>query len=221
MLSFTSSSDESKKKKEEEDKKKKEERDKKSNKEGTYGNIHNGLHIMKATYGVTGNSQDVKSEVDSMASANNGSLNFTVSPQSFGILDPAPGVAKTFQLQIIVNGGEPSLTTYNDGDIVQVSAPPVPTDTKKAGTAVSALSALWSAFMWFIFSLFGFFFFQSSYMVGIALTRSSYRPAGIQIVGWILGFMSLLTFGLFGLIGLPLSLMVVRMFRTTDIQLYS
>ena len=217
MLSFTSSSDESKKKKEEE----KKSHDTSHKKEGTSGNLHNGLHIIKATYGITGNSQDVTTEVESIATANDGSLNFTVSPQSFGILDPAPGVAKTFQLQVTINGGEPSLTTYNDGDIVQVSAPPVPTDTKKAGTAVSALSALWSAFMWFIFSLFGFFFFQSSYMVGIALTRSAYRPDGIQIIGWILGFMSLLTFGWFGIIGLPLSLMIVRIFRTTDIKLYS
>jgi hypothetical protein len=213
MLSGMSSSTDSKKKKEEEDKKR--------NKEGTTGNLRNGLHVIKASYGITGNSQDVTNEVESMSSANNGSLNFTVSPQSFGILDPAPGVSKTFQLQTIINGGEPSLTTYNDGDIVQVSAPPVPTDTKKAGTAVSAISTLWSAFSWFMFSLFGFFFFQSSYTVGIALTRSATRPAGIQVVGWILGFMSLLTMGWFGMIGLPLSLLVVRLFRTTDIPLYS
>jgi hypothetical protein len=201
--------------------KKKEEHDKKRKQEATDGSSHNGLHIIKATYGVTGNSQDVTSQVESMASANNGSLNFSVSPQSFGILDPAPGVAKTFQLQVTINGGQPGLTIYNDGDTVQVSAPAVPTDTKKAGPAVSALSALWSAFMWFIFSLFGFFFFQSSYMVGIAVTRSATRPAGIQIIGWIFGFLSLLTFGHFGLIILPLSLMVVRIFRTTDIRLYS
>ena len=178
-----------------------------------------GLTILKASYGIATAMQDVTSDIQNMVQ--DGELNFTVNAQSIGILDPAPGVAKTFQLQIIINGGQPGLTVYNDGDVVQVSAPAVKTNNTKSSTALSAMSAFWSAFMWFIYSLFGFFFFQSSYLVGTAITRSQKYPEGIAIVGYILGFISLLTFGSFGMIGLPLILGIIRIFRTTDLPLFS
>jgi hypothetical protein len=94
-----------------------------------------GLTILKASYGTTGNFTDVSKEVQSMVQ--DGTIDFTVSAQNLGILDPAPGVQKTFQMQYTINGGTATLMQKNDGDQVSISAPP---DTSSSGPVSAATS---------------------------------------------------------------------------------
>lgn len=90
---------------------------------GSTGSKENkdGLTIIKASYGITNAMQDVTEDVKGLAK--DGDLNFNVSPQSLGILDPAPGVKKTFQLQYKVNGGNLSLLSKDDSEQVVLSVP--------------------------------------------------------------------------------------------------
>jgi hypothetical protein len=95
---------------------------------GTTGVNKNGLTVMKASYGLQNTFTDVTKEVQQLVQ--NGELNFVVSAQSLGILDPAPGVLKTLQIQHAINGGHPQLITKNDGEQVLLSVPKVPEDSK-------------------------------------------------------------------------------------------
>jgi len=89
----------------------------------------NGLTIVKATYGLQNNFTDVTEQVKNLVQ--DGDLNFTVSAQDLGILDPAPGVTKTFQMQYIVNKGKPQLLSKNDTEQVGISVPKVVSKDKK------------------------------------------------------------------------------------------
>lgn len=96
-----------------------------------------GLNITKASYGITGNFTDVSKEVQSMVQ--DGTIDFTVSAQNLGILDPAPGVSKTLQVQYTINGGTSTLMQKNDGDQVTISAPP---DSTKPTAPVTGAAKL-------------------------------------------------------------------------------
>jgi hypothetical protein len=153
-----------------------------------------GLTIIKATYGVQSALQDVTTEVQSLV--NDGELNFTVSAQSLGVLDPAPGVTKTFQMQYKINGGNISLYSKDDGGQVVLS---VPTVTSKSSAAEDGKKApSFTGIVWyFICGLFVAFFTVSSYWAGNTLLGS---PAA----GIIFGAISALTYGMFGLIFVPM-----------------
>jgi hypothetical protein len=82
-----------------------------------------GLSIIKASYGIQGNFVDVTKEVQGLIK--DGELDFVVSAQSLGILDPAPGVQKDLQVQYTINGGNKNLDTISDTKQLKLSVPSV------------------------------------------------------------------------------------------------
>lgn len=160
-----------------------------------------GLKILKATYGVQGNFTDVTSEIKAMV--NDDSLDFTVSAQSLGILDPAPGVKKTFQAKVVINDGHPTIMTKEDGEQFTISA----TETsRRRGPTASQLTFMGVVFKNILVFLTWFFIafgFLASYKVGA------------HLFGNVFGYI----FGIFGLIGYILQLHIIffwRLFRSED-----
>jgi hypothetical protein len=115
-----------------------------------------GLSVKKAMYGVEPSWTDVTKETSSLIQ--DGNLNFTVSPQAFGIIDPAPGVKKTFQGLISINGGKPSLLTKDDGEVFDLSAPTLNNKDKPNHPGILA-----SILFYFLVSILGVYFSYSSY----------------------------------------------------------
>jgi len=99
-----------------------------------------GLKIIKATYGTPEHLEDVTKVVEKLVS-DKGELSFNINPNAFGILDPAPGIKKTFQANISINGGNPTLMTKDDGEQFTVNVPnlsaPKPDDS--AGGAINQI----------------------------------------------------------------------------------
>lgn len=152
-----------------------------------------GLTIIKATYGVQSALQDVTTAVQALV--NNGEVNFTVSAQSLGVLDPAPGVKKTFQMQYKINGGNISLLAKDDGEQVVLSVPNV--ISKSAAAEDAKKAPTFTGIVWyFILGLFIAFFTVSSYWAGNNLLGS---PAA----GMVFAALSALTYGIFGLVFVP------------------
>jgi len=149
-----------------------------------------GIEIVQASYSAQGNFQDVTKEVQAMAS--NGSLNVNVSAQSIGILDPAPGIKKTFQVKAIINGGDPTILSKDDGETLAISAPGIPDEPDKPSTLSSVLTSLWYC----LIAGFTIYISISSYHFGISGLKS-------QIAAYVLLLTSLLTFGIAGLIAVP------------------
>jgi len=126
-----------------------------------------GLEILQASYGAQGATQDVTKETQKLIK--DGSLSFTVGAQSFGILDPAPGVKKTFQANVSINGAPATLFTKDDGEQMVINAPTVnPADAPK-----SAGNQVLSVFWYFLVSLIGSFFVFCSYYFGAYGLKSS------------------------------------------------
>lgn len=88
-----------------------------------------GLEVLKASYGVQGTFTDVTEETKKLIK--DGTLSFTVSPQTLGILDPAPGVKKTYQVNVSLNGAAPTQFTKDDGEQLVINAPTVTSDEEK------------------------------------------------------------------------------------------
>jgi len=88
-----------------------------------------GLEVLKASYGVQGTFTDVTEQTKKLVK--DGTLSFTVSPQTLGILDPAPGVKKTYQVNVSLNGAAPTQFTKDDGEQIVINSPTVKTDEKK------------------------------------------------------------------------------------------
>lgn len=82
-----------------------------------------GLTISKATYGTGSKTVDVTSAVSSKVK--DGVLNFTVSPTSLNVDDPAPGQLKQVDIVYTINGGTKNEITVKDNDLVSIDAPPV------------------------------------------------------------------------------------------------
>jgi hypothetical protein len=123
---------------------------------GATGTIE-GLTVKQAMYGVGPSSwTDVTSQTQSLIQ--DGNLNFTVSSQAFGIIDPAPGVKKTFQGLISINGGKPSLLTKDDTEVFDLSAPTLDKKEKPNHPGIIA-----SIIFYFLVSLIGVYFAYSSY----------------------------------------------------------
>lgn len=145
-----------------------------------------GLNVTKASYGITGNFTDVTKEVQSMVQ--DGSIDFTVSAQNLGILDPAPGVTKTFQIQYTINGGTSTLLQKNDGDQITISAPP---DTSKPTAPASGVAKVFGYVHLALGIFLVIFLAAMGYFTGKLLA-----PGGLGIaVGILLGVMSIFGFG--------------------------
>lgn len=81
-----------------------------------------GLTIQKATYGTGTATVDVTGAVSKKVK--DGVLNFTVSPTSLGIEDPAPGQLKTLDIAYTINDGRKNEMMKKDNDLVWIDAPP-------------------------------------------------------------------------------------------------
>lgn len=150
------------------------------------GGNGSGLNITKASYGITGNFTDVTKEVQSMVQ--DGSIDFTVTPQNLGILDPAPGVTKTFQMQYTINGGNSTLMQKNDGDQVSLSAPP---DSSKPTAPVTGAAKVFG-YVHLAFAIFlSIFFAAAGYYTGQAIVPGGFGVA----LGLVLGVMSIFSLG--------------------------
>jgi hypothetical protein len=95
---------------------------------GTTGTA-NGLTITKAMYGLQNTFTDVTTQVQNLYQ--NNELNFVVSAQELGILDPAPGVKKTLQIQYSINGGKVNLMSKDDSEQVLLTVPKVSAPDEK------------------------------------------------------------------------------------------
>ena len=82
-----------------------------------------GLSIIKATYGTSSTSTDVTNTVAALIS--DGSLKFTVSPNTLNTTDPAPGQLKTLTVTYTINGGSSNQIAVNDNAVMTIDAPPV------------------------------------------------------------------------------------------------
>ena len=159
-----------------------------------------GLEVITASYGVAPNFQDVTEQVKNMVK--DGDLNFTVSAQELGILDPAPGVTKTFQAKVTVNGGKPMILSKNDSEVFSVSAPPVDDPAEP----VSFSGQVFSALRYGITALIVMFLAKSTYYFGqYAFSVPGALPSsGASIFGMMLMGIVLVTYGMFGLVAVPI-----------------
>ena len=180
---------------------------------GATGIIENkeGLTIIKAIYGVQSAFQDVTTGVQALA--NNGEVNFTVSAQSLGVLDPAPGVKKTFQMQYKINGGNISLLNKDDGEQVVLSVPTVVTkaaaleDIKKAPTFTGTVgNSIWGLVVGF--------FTISSHWAGSVLLGSPAVGVGFALI-------TLFTHGTFGIFVVPAFIFAYFLFNPNYIPNYN
>lgn len=172
-----------------------------------------GLEILQASYGAQGATQDVTKEVQKLI--NNGSLSFTVGAQSFGILDPAPGVKKTFQANISLNGAPATLFTKDDGEQMVVNAPTInPSDAPK-----SPGNQVLGVFWYFLVSLIGSFFVFCAYYFGTYGLKSS--TVGLVFAGIVT--VATIAFGVAesaaGPIGLFVFVLGVGLFQATAVFL--
>lgn len=143
-----------------------------------------GLTIIKSSYGIQGNFTDVTQEVQGLVQ--NGELNFLVSSQQLGILDPAPGVQKELQIQYMINKGKKNLLTIQDNQQVLLSAPNVPTDKKPE----SLTYGIWKALT----------FALSIFIIGVLALDSKFvgdKLFGSPILGYLFLALTVGTFGAF------------------------
>lgn len=177
-----------------------------------------GLKVIKATYGTAEHLEDVTKVVEKLVS-DKGALSFNINPNAFGILDPAPGIKKTFQANISINGGNPMLMTKEDGEQFIVNVPD-PNPLKTDNTAGGAIKQI----LWYsLVSLIGTYFAVSYYIVGANLIGSS-------IVGIILGLLmasSTITFaltssslGVAGLLPFFLGSFIIQLLLVFAVSLY-
>jgi hypothetical protein len=168
-----------------------------------------GLEILKATYGVAPNFQDVTEEAKKLIK--DGELSFTVSAQELGILDPAPGVTKTFQAQVVINGGKPTTLSKDDNQVFAISAPPVKDDTKP-----SHFLNLYTAVWYGLVAVFTGFFAMSAYKFGV---NAFGHGSASTIIGVILAGIALISFGWFGLAAIPIIVFLVCLYSPDYIDL--
>ena len=81
-----------------------------------------GIKITKALYGAGTTTVDVAKSV--LSHVKDGILNLTISPDSLGVTDPAPGQQKTLDISYTINGGTAMQQTLKDNELLMISAPP-------------------------------------------------------------------------------------------------
>ena len=147
--------------------------------------IPEGLKILQANYGNEQHVVDVTAAVKTLNI--NGSVSLTVSPQAFGILDPAPGFAdKKLQVNASINGGPPTLFIQDEGKQLVINAPSLKEDDGPKTVNSQLLTVGWYT----IVSLIGAYFAYSSYQFGEKGLGSPFlgKMFGIVIVGISLSF---------------------------------
>lgn len=127
-----------------------------------------GLEIVKATYGAEQYSEDVTKAVRDLI--RDGSLSITVSPQAFGIIDPAPGVKKILQVNASLNGAAPTLFSAEDSKQLVINAPTIKKDEGPKSAGSQVIVVIWYGLVAFI----GTFFIVSSYRFGTLGLGSSF-----------------------------------------------
>lgn len=144
-----------------------------------------GITVKKASYGVSPSSLvDVTQQTQSLI--RDDALNFTVSPQAFGVLDPAPGVKKVFQAYISMNGKSEKLITKNDGEVIDLDS----TKTAKKDKP-NHLGALATSLFYFCISLAGVYLAYSFYkLVAVGMNMGA--------LGYLLGAIILAAFASYG-----------------------
>lgn len=81
-----------------------------------------GIKISKAVYGTGSTTVDVTNAVTS--SIKDGEIYLSVTPDSLGISDPAPGQQKTLEVTYSINGGSTMGQMVKDNGVLMISAPP-------------------------------------------------------------------------------------------------
>lgn len=148
----------------------------------------NGLTILKATYGIQNNFTDVTEQVKNLVQ--DGDLNFTVSAQDLGILDPAPGVTKTFQMQYTVNKGKPQLLSKNDTEQVGISVPKVASKDKKDQPTI------WGSIFYGIGAFIIMFIAKSAYDYNVVYVKDASGTVTTQnTFALVMFFLVFLTYG--------------------------
>ena len=84
-----------------------------------------GISIKKATYGVGSTTVDATAGVTSHSA--DGIINFSVSPTSLNVEDPAPGQLKTLNVTYTINDGKMNTASVKDGNTLYIDAPPART----------------------------------------------------------------------------------------------
>lgn len=82
-----------------------------------------GISIVRAVYGTSTTTTDVTKVVASLVT--DGSLRFTVTPNTLNVADPAPGQLKTLTINYTINGGRDNQIAKNDNDVIAIDAPPI------------------------------------------------------------------------------------------------
>jgi hypothetical protein len=184
------------------------------NKEMPTKKENTGLEVITASYGVAPNFQDVTEQVKNMVK--DGDLNFTVSAQELGILDPAPGVTKTFQAKLTVNGGKPMILSKNDSEVFSVSAPPVDEPDEKP----SLIGQLFTALYYGMAALIVMYIAKSTYYFGEQAFSSpgALPSSAASIFGMMMMGIVLTTYGGFGLFVVPLVVFAYCLYDPTGIN---
>ena len=155
---------------------------------------NDGLTVLKASYGIQNTFIDVTEQVKNLVQ--DGELNFTVNSQTLGILDPAPGVKKTFQMQYRINAGNPTLHSKDEGEQVVLSVPNAVNsrlaeeDGKKAPTVIGL-----------IFHSLGMFFLGLLVMSAYYVGEDMFHSGALAVI---LAAITLGTGGTFGVFVLPI-----------------
>jgi len=164
--------------------------------------IASGLQIVKAEYGVDGNMNDVTDAVRSKIK--NGNIDLKVGFKQLGVPDPNPSQVKSFSVDFTINGAQNSLT-LKDGDSFRESAPAVQTSS---GTPAQQVQSAVGMIGTNIVRFFQFFLWSLSFFMCLRFGSTGDR---IQILWGGLGLIPM-----FGFIGLPLYVLVVRLFSDSD-----
>ena len=137
------------------------------------------IKIGRAEYGILGmNLVDVQPQIEKLI--NNGSLSLSVSPQSIGIADPAPGVIKTLILDgLIVTNGDtknavPVSISKNDGEQVSIN-PKIEEKKAETGPFDQIQNSIWYG----IVALIGTYMAYSIYYIGA-------KGIGYSVIGSLL-----------------------------------
>lgn len=81
-----------------------------------------GIKILNAVYGSGSKTVDVTSAVASHIQ--DGELNLTVTPDSLGVENPAPGEYNQLTVTYTINNGDKNTSTTADNGVLMISAPP-------------------------------------------------------------------------------------------------
>jgi hypothetical protein len=164
------------------------------------GKKADGLKIVKAEYGYTGNFTDVTSAIQNQIS--NGSINMKVGYQSAGIPDPNPAKKKSLKVEYSINGSK-NTKTLDDGSSFTVSAP---ADTSGGGSGPSQVLVSAAAIPGRIF----YFTLQ----IWSAYVFARIGPTMLFGLPWFLWFAVGFILPVFNWIGFPLMLIAVGFFRS-------